>query len=113
MKKLTISDYKRLICYHRWITFGLIFYSIGILTQFMVITHNNGKMPVYDFYVGYDNKEYFRFDDFKEVKYPYFADIIPIGDYAKSSIGDIFIVLGVSSLLIGLFRFYRFWRNLR
>jgi len=80
---------------------------MGAFLNIGVVMNNNLKMPVY--YNNIDeapqnlDKNYIAFDNFENVKYPYFSDIFKIKNL-WFSIGDTLIVAGFL-LVISLYAF--------
>lgn len=96
-KKEVKYDYKKISNILSLIIIGLFLGLIGLFLNFLVITENNCKMPVY---LGNLDSKYsethFSYYYFKQVSYPYLSDIIfiklPYQDYrVKYSIGDVLI----------------------
>lgn len=84
------------------ILFCMALISSGSIMNFGVIIHNEGKMPVYSSQ-NYTTKEYFSFQNFSEVRYPHFADVIRVGSYVMS-IGDVIIYFAFLFLIYVLVR---------
>ena len=101
MKKFTWINLKKSIAkeglYYFFFTIMCVVMMIGMLFNFTVMTSNQGKMPVYlDF--DYSDEDHFSFQNFSEVKYPYYSDII-YWYGGICSIGDILMVFAVIALL--------------
>ena len=77
-------------------TFAIIF--LGVYSNFLVITSNGGKMPVYG--LDFETSTHFPItpENINEIKYLYLADIFPIGKHIWS-LGDFLIYFG-SALLV-------------
>lgn len=90
MKKWKVN-YKRATFYLYVTHFLLFFMLLGVSFNFLAITENSGKMPVWRMYIGV-SKTHFTFHNFSEVNYPWLTDIIPFID-SRFSLGDIFIAL--------------------
>ena len=58
----------------------VIFIFLGIMLNLLVITFNNGRMPVYDpnNELTIDTSTYVKFAEFNQVKYPYLSDVFKI-----------------------------------
>lgn len=69
--------------------------SLGNWLNVLVISHNNGKMPVNTDQIIDDGRHTLLTDD---TKYPYLADIIDVPPYIMS-VGDIGIYSGMLFLL--------------
>ena len=78
----------------------LLFIIIGATFNFVVVTENNGKMPV----PAYISEEgYLPFKDKSEVNYYLLSDIIKFNFLNRKiymSVGDIFALFGVSGILV-------------
>jgi len=81
----------------RIIFFGLIVFA-GSIFNMLVISFNDGKMPVYTMN-PVSSQKHFQFTDFNQVLYPYFSDIINIKGIIFS-IGDIIIYLSFLGMFI-------------
>jgi hypothetical protein len=84
--------------------FIYIFYSItlvfsGAILNILVISTNDGRMPVYDKSWDLDTRTHFSYSNFDEVNNPNFSDRFNLFDKLYFSIGDIFECFGLISLL--------------
>lgn len=68
--------------------------------NFVVITNNGGKMPVYKYAIN--SEEHFTYHNPKEIKYPSLSDKFSVGNYIVS-IGDIVLTFALIFLTIFLF----------
>lgn len=74
----------------------------------LVIWTNGNKMPVYgDRLYGNNSATHFLFSDFKQINFPYFADIIDF----QSQIIDFHISIGDILIFISLFYLSCFFGN--
>ena len=89
--------------YLQLIIISLCICIVGTTCNFKVMEENEGKMPVKNFYT--ENKDYITFYDDNEVNHPYLSDRIHMFR-SIWSIGDIFMVIGIISMLtnFGLYR---------
>jgi hypothetical protein len=78
------------------------FSFIGVFLNMNVMIKNQGKMPVYSDVIYNSDSDHFYFNNYSEVNFPFLADIhqLETKEYIISySIGDIFIILSIFSLL--------------
>lgn len=72
---------------------GLIILIAGITCNFVVVDHNEGRMPV-PFSYAYKTESHISFSEKSEINNYYLADIFNIKNL-YFSIGDILIALGI------------------
>lgn len=73
--------------------------TTGMLCQFIVVSENGGKMPVYH---GGETDRHFGYDDPNDVNYFWLSDIFPFQNYAFS-LGDAILVCGLCLLFVCAF----------
>ena len=76
---------------------------IGMVFNFVAVSTNHGKMPVKEF-LSYETNTHFSYQENWEVNHWYFTDIIDLKYYIVS-IGDVLMVLGLSSTIILLIKY--------
>lgn len=78
---------------------------LGAFFNGAVVLNNNCEMPVYDkfnIYNGSIDNRHIAYNDFKQVKYPFYSDIIKV--YGNIfSIGDFLMFFGLISLFFFTF----------
>ena len=80
----------------------LILLTIGATMNFVVISKNSCRMPVFaslDYWSLKSDSTHFLFSNPRSVNYFYFTDIFPLGETIRFSLGDVFLTLGMISLV--------------
>jgi predicted choloylglycine hydrolase len=88
------------------IIISLLIIILGFLSNYAVLSLNDGRMPVQTKYY-LDDSTHFSFQDQDEIKLYYLADIFPIKtkNYTLTiSVGDMLLGLGYLMLLMNLIR---------
>jgi len=79
-------------------TIACLIMMTGMCFNFIVMTENGGKMPVYlDF--NYTDEDHFSYHNFSEVKHPYYSDIFPIFN-GLYSLGDLFMIFAMAIMSV-------------
>lgn len=94
--------------YWFFVTIALFIFIIGMLCNFLVITKNFGMMPVR---ATFSDSNYVGFINNGEVNLWYLSDVIPLGNFALCSIGD--IILWSSVLMLFTIIIYDIFNTLR
>ena len=92
------------------VIFSFSLFVLGGLLNAFAIGLNNGKMPVYDFYVGKSNT-HFTFHEWNEIRRPILADIFRIGDVFIFSIGDFIMFIAAILMIIQTVRLVKLKRK--
>lgn len=103
-------NYKIAYYYYNIIFVIVMFFMVGMVFNFVAVSNNQGKMPVYAEW-HYSDNSHFTFQDKSEVKHWVFTDIFNIKQFLYFSIGDFLMILSFISLtiLIGFMRFSK-WK---
>lgn len=81
----------------------LLLLIIGMSCNFVAVTNNGGKMPVYssgEFNSVESPETHFVYYDSSEVKYHYLVDIIPIPFDYMVSVGDVIMFTSLIGLIL-------------
>jgi hypothetical protein len=112
MKKKYFIDYKRGFYFMIIESFLLLFIMFGGAMNFIAISNNGGRMPFQAEY-DYSIQTHFTFQEWAEVKFPLFTDVISFMN-GYWSIGDFVMLIGVTLLLInGVLMVYSKWKFVR
>lgn len=76
-----------------FLVLGIFFVVLGIAANFVVMTENDGKMPVWSDF-NFDSDRHFRIYDVNDVNYLHLADIWEVWG-SILSIGDLLMAFGV------------------
>ncbi|KKN69618.1 hypothetical protein LCGC14_0439210 [marine sediment metagenome] len=113
MDKELQKTYKKTIKNLIYLIFTLTLFVIGCTLNFIVVSGNHGKMPIYyESDVTYCNDYYITFDSWAEVRYEFLSDIIPIGE-RMASVGDTFIIGSLPFLFIFSIKLYKLLKQQR
>jgi len=98
-----IEDLSLILFTFVFFSYGMFLCSFGAMFNIGVIINNGGRMPVLSD-CDLSTERHFSFQDFDEVNYPYFADIIkvknPFGNQSGwVSVGDLMILFSVLFLV--------------
>ena len=74
---------------------------IGILANFLVITENGGRMPVYTEKYSWKSNSHFTYTNESEVAYHFLTDQYKLHGSKIYSLGDILMTLGFFAVTIG------------
>jgi hypothetical protein len=97
MKQKKEIDYERIYWFNIIYILFMFIFIIGETCNFVAVTNNGGKMPVYTYYYV-DNEKHFSYYEDDKVNYPILTDIIKLPTHIMS-IGDLTMIIAV----IGLF----------
>lgn len=106
--------------YYCILLISCIIMMLGMTFNFIVITENGGKMPVY-WDNNYSDADHFSFQNLSEVEHPYYSDMIQIYN-SIYSIGDIIMLFAVTIVILTaiififiplMFRLNRYFKNKR
>lgn len=91
-------DYKRMYWFQLIYICFMFTFIIGITCNFVAVTENKGRMPVYTYYYV-NNDRYFAYENNSEVNHPLLTDRFHIGDTIYS-LGDLIMVTSMSGIII-------------
>ena len=105
MKNKIIKKQSELILLQGILIGVILFVMVGITLNGIVISNNEGRMPVLEKNFEYKTKTEISYTENEEVEYPFFSDRYHLGDRIYS-IGDFIMISGAGMVLVLCFMIF-------
>jgi hypothetical protein len=93
------------------IIIGMVIFSAGTVSNFVVIKSNECKMPVHHTPYSFEISTHFSYEEPNEVNYHYLSDFMKLNYWKEQtiyfSIGDVLFLLGSGMSFIFLINYWR------
>lgn len=106
-----IKGQEKIIYSITFFVISLLIIFMGMSGNFIAIQNNNGKMPIFSTY-SYSIDTHFTYQDQSEINNSFFTDRFNINGEV-SSIGDIFLFIGILFIILSLGFTIRYIRRVR